>query len=214
MIRQMDEGIGRVMAALEARGATDDTIVVFTSDNGGERFSDNWPFVGQKMDLLEGGIRVPMIVSWPTRISPARTETAAIGMDLTATLLAAAGGRAACRQSDGRRRPRPAVRRSGLAARPRAFAGGCCTRGQRALRRGTWKYLRMDGHDYLFDQARDTRERANLAKVEAERLAAFRADWEAWSETLPPIPADARVTPIHREADMPPPVLLKREERP
>ena len=59
MIHQMDEGIGRVMAALRQAGVERDTLVVFTSDNGGERFSDNWPLVGGKMDLTEGGIRVP-----------------------------------------------------------------------------------------------------------------------------------------------------------
>jgi arylsulfatase A-like enzyme len=50
MIVQMDEGIGWVMAALERHGIARDTLVVFTSDNGGERFSDNWPLVGGKMD--------------------------------------------------------------------------------------------------------------------------------------------------------------------
>src|SRR5437588_323989 len=53
MIRHMDEGIGKVLQALKSIGAARDTLVVFTSDNGGERFSDNWPLVGKKMDLLE-----------------------------------------------------------------------------------------------------------------------------------------------------------------
>jgi len=57
MIHHMDEGIGRILAALAAKGLEDNTLVVFTSDNGGERFSKNWPFVGGKMDLLEGGLR-------------------------------------------------------------------------------------------------------------------------------------------------------------
>ena len=93
MIREMDEGIGRVLAALDETGAREDTLVVFSSDNGGERFSDSYPLMGKKMDLLEGGIRVPYIVRWPARgLSAGQTyEQLAIGMDWTATFLAAAG---------------------------------------------------------------------------------------------------------------------------
>ena len=53
---------------------TDNTLVVFTSDNGGERFSDNWPLVGGKMDLTEGGIRVPWIAHWPAVIARRRAS--------------------------------------------------------------------------------------------------------------------------------------------
>jgi arylsulfatase A-like enzyme len=60
MIHHMDEGVGKVLAALPD---PQNTLVVFTSDNGGERFSDTWPLVGRKMDLLEGGIRVPYIAA-------------------------------------------------------------------------------------------------------------------------------------------------------
>ena len=78
-------------------------------------------------------------------------------------------------------------------------------RQQRALRRGSWKYLRVEGHDYLFDLARDERERANLATREPQRLAALREAWEAWAATMPGIPADARVRGLYGEADMPRP---------
>ena len=78
MIHHMDEGIGQVMAALERHGLTDNTLVVFTSDNGGERFSDNWPLVGGKMDLTEGGIRVPWIAHWPAAIAPGGVSAAAM----------------------------------------------------------------------------------------------------------------------------------------
>ena len=92
MIQHMDEGIGRIVAALEATGIARDTLVVFTSDNGGERFSDNWPLVGGKMDLTEGGIRVPWIAHWPARIAPGGTSAQhCMTMDWSATMLAAAG---------------------------------------------------------------------------------------------------------------------------
>ena len=92
MIRQMDEGIGWILDALQARGLAEDTLVVFTSDNGGERFSDNWPFTGGKMDLTEGGIRVPLIARWPRAIAAGGVSaTPAITMDWTPTMLAAAG---------------------------------------------------------------------------------------------------------------------------
>ena len=76
-------------------------------------------------------------------------------------------------------------------------------RGQRALRDGEWKYLRVDGHDYLFDIAADERERANRARREPERLAAMRDAWEAWNATMPPIPGDATVSLGYRRKDMP-----------
>jgi arylsulfatase A-like enzyme len=76
-------------------------------------------------------------------------------------------------------------------------------RGQRALRDGAWKYLRVDGHDYLFDLSQDERERANLAPRQPERLAAMRADWEAWNATMPPIPADATISLGYGAKDMP-----------
>src|SRR5882672_7278459 len=58
MIQGMDRQIGRVLAALDANRLTSNTIVIFTSDNGGERFADTWPFTGRKTELLEGGLRI------------------------------------------------------------------------------------------------------------------------------------------------------------
>jgi arylsulfatase A-like enzyme len=76
-------------------------------------------------------------------------------------------------------------------------------RGQRALRDGSWKYLQVDGNEYLFDIPADERERANLAPRQPERLAAMRADWLAWNATMPPIPEDATVSLGYSAKDMP-----------
>jgi arylsulfatase A-like enzyme len=76
-------------------------------------------------------------------------------------------------------------------------------RGQRALRDGNWKYLRVDAHDYLFDIPADERERANLAPREPGRLAAMRDAWEQWNRTMPPIPTDATVSLGYSAKDMP-----------
>jgi arylsulfatase A-like enzyme len=76
-------------------------------------------------------------------------------------------------------------------------------RGQRALRDGAWKYLRVDGNDYLFNIPADERERANQARREPARLAALREAWEAWNATMPPIPEDATVSLGYSAKDMP-----------
>jgi arylsulfatase A-like enzyme len=76
-------------------------------------------------------------------------------------------------------------------------------RDQRALRDGDWKYLQVDGNEYLFNIPADARERANRARREPERLAAMRADWLAWNATMPPIPPDATVSLGYSAKDMP-----------
>ena len=203
MIHHMDEGIGQVMAALKRHALADNTLVVFTSDNGGERFSDNWPLVGGKMDLTEGGIRVPWIAHWPAVIRPGGvSRQLCMTMDWSATMLAAAGVAA-----------HPDYPLDGVSLLPvlldaahqfdRPLHWRMNHRGQRALRVGDWKYLRVDGHDYLFNIPGDERERANQGTKEPERLAAMRAAWEAWNASMPPIPPDATVSLGYSAKDMP-----------
>ncbi|MGJ7489613.1 sulfatase family protein [Variovorax sp. ZT4R33] len=203
MIHHMDEGIGRLMAALEAHGMADNTLVVFTSDNGGERFSDNWPLVGGKMDLTEGGIRVPWIAHWPAVIAPgSESRQLCMTMDWSATMLDAAGVSAdAAYPLDGVSLM-PVLRDAGHSFE-RPLHWRMNHRGQQAMRDGEWKYLRVDGNDYLFDLSADERERANLGKKEPERLARMRAAWEAWSAGMPPIPADATISLGYSAKDMP-----------
>jgi len=196
MVRQMDEGIGRVLAALDDIGAREHTIVVFSSDNGGERFSDSWPFVGKKMDLLEGGIRVPYIARWPGRFA-AGTTTAqlAITMDWVATFLDAAGVAA-----------HPDYPLDGVSLlrehQQRELFWRMKFRDQKAARIGDWKYLSIEGDEFLYDLARDSRERANLKQRHPDRLEALRARYQAWEAGMPAIPEDARVSLVTSRATL------------
>ncbi|HPR43209.1 sulfatase-like hydrolase/transferase [Ottowia sp.] len=203
MIHHMDEGIGWIVEALRRNGQLDNTLIVFTSDNGGERFSDNWPLVGGKMDLTEGGIRVPWIAHWPAVIRPGgQSRQLCMSMDWSATMLDAAGVAA-----------HPDFPLDGVSMLPvlrdaahsfdRPLHWRMNHRGQRALRQGNWKYLRVDGNDYLFDIPADERERANQAKKQPERLAAMRQAWEDWNASMPPIPEDATVSLGYSYKDMP-----------
>ncbi|MBN8747357.1 Arylsulfatase [Xylophilus ampelinus] len=203
MIHHMDEGIGWIVEALRRNGQLDNTLIVFTSDNGGERFSDNWPLVGGKMDLTEGGIRVPWIAHWPAVIAPgSQSRQLCMTMDWSATMLDAAGVAA-----------HPDYPLDGVSLLPvlrdashtfdRPLHWRMNHRGQRALREGDWKYLRVDGNDYLFNLPGDERERANQGKKEPERLQRMRQAWEDWNASMPPIPEDATVSLGYSVKDMP-----------
>ncbi|OXR50490.1 twin-arginine translocation pathway signal protein [Pusillimonas sp. T2] len=203
MIHHMDEGIGWIMSALRTQGLDQNTLVVFTSDNGGERFSDNWPLVGGKMDLTEGGIRVPWIARWPAVI-PANTVSTqhCMTMDWSATMLYLGDGK-----------PHPAYPLDGISLEQvlknpsdtfeRPLYWRMNHRSQRALRMGDWKYLKVDDAEYLFNLKADERERSNQGKREPGRLAQMRAHWLEWNTSIPTIPEDAMVSLGYSYKDMP-----------
>lgn len=76
-------------------------------------------------------------------------------------------------------------------------------RDQRALVRGDWKYLQVEGIEYLFNVARDPRERANLRDRESARLFELRAAWQHWNASRPPIPEEAKVSLVFSRQDLP-----------
>src|SRR6185503_5831791 len=94
MLERVDQGVGKILDALKKQRIDDNTLVIFSSDNGGYKLSDNGPLFHHKSTLWEGGVRVPCLMRWPDRLPKAKvTDQAGITMDLTATILAAAGAK-------------------------------------------------------------------------------------------------------------------------
>jgi arylsulfatase A-like enzyme len=188
MVLALDAGVGKVLAALDRARMARDTIVIFTSDNGGERFSDTWPFIGQKGELLEGGIRVPFMLRWPARVAAgSRSEQVNISMDWVPTLLAAAGARAHPDYPLDGMNLLDVVQGSRTIT-PRTLYWRYKNSQQAALRDGNWKYLRIGKKEQLFNLAADERERAEHATTDAQRFEAMKAKWLAWNATMLPYP--------------------------
>ncbi len=176
MIRALDRGVGRVLEALRANGLDENTLVLFTSDNGGAHYIGlpdvNSPYRGWKITFFEGGIRVPYFLKWPARVEAGRSFGAPVHhFDLFATAAAAAGvALPADRAIDGvDLLPFLDGTRSGVPHERLFWRSGHY---QVALVDG-WKLQVSDrpGVDWLFDLGRDPTERTNLAEREPQRLA-------------------------------------------
>ena len=178
MIAQMDRRIGDVMAKLKEAGIDDNTLVIFTSDNGGAWYNGmpglNAPFRGWKATFFEGGIRAPLFMRWPARIAPGTERGDVTGhLDLFATIAAAAGAAL------------PADRTidsedilAGPAKRPAMFwrSGD-----YRAVRAGDWKLqvTKRPEKARLYNLAADPTERTDLSAREPARVAELGAMIEA-----------------------------------
>ena len=188
MMKSLDMGIGRVLDALKTAGLEGNTLVIFTSDNGGERFSYNWPFSAQKGDLREGGIRVPAIVRWPGVTTAGKvTDQPAITMDWTATMVSAAGTTPDSNYPlDGH--DLTEVLKGKKPIYDRTFFWRTYRQG--GIRSGKWKYLREEKIDFLFDLSVDEREQANFAASEPARISEMRKRFDEWAAGMQVYPKD------------------------
>lgn len=192
LVTRLDSQIGRILDTLRTLGLERDTIVVFTSDNGGERFSDNWPFIGRKGEVLEGGIRVPAIVKWPGNIAAGQvSQVPNMSMDWLPTLAAMTGTPIDPDMTvDGVDISPAFMTASEIVERPLFWRFKAA--GQSACRLGDWKYLEIAGHSFLFNLADDPMERANLKRRYPDIFDDLRQRYAAWNETMLPLDPESQ----------------------
>jgi arylsulfatase A-like enzyme len=189
MVKSMDSGIGRIFKTLSNTKLERTTLVIFTSDNGGERYSYNWPFSSDKLNLWEGGTRVPAIVRWPGVVSAGKvTNQAATTMDWTATILAVTGTQAdSSYPLDGE--DLMAVCTGARAPFDRTLFWRLTT--QDSARMGKWKYLREGRSEHLFDLSVDPGEKAELRYAHPDVFEDIRARYQKWNSQMLPNPKRA-----------------------
>ena len=194
MVEHLDANIGRVLGALRDAGLERDTLVMFTSDNGGQQAARNLPLSGRKAQLLEGGIRVPLILRQPGVVPAGATcAVPAITMDLTATAWAAARVTAPSQPLDGI--DLVPVARGNVPASPRALyfrlrAVDVKAKQDdvvaRAVRDGDWKLHWRGRNPQLFNLRTDLAEKQNVAAQHPGILARLVKQLEAWEAAVAP----------------------------
>jgi arylsulfatase A-like enzyme len=183
IVEHADANIAKIVAAIERAGLTSNTLVIFTSDNGGEWLSRNAPFFHRKDSVWEGGIRVPAIVRWPASLSPGRTTPqVAITMDLTRTILGAAGAEvpADLEGVD----LLPVLRGAAPSERTLFWRVSTPSLQQRAVRSGDFKFVLDDVKQMLFDVRADPGERHDLSSSRQDLVRSLRAKLLAWEKDV------------------------------
>ena len=189
MMKSLDDAVGRIMQAIDDEKMASNTLVIFTSDNGGEEFSNMGIYSGIKETLWEGGIREPAFIRWPGVI-PANsvTQQVAVTMDWTATILAVAGAK-----------PDPAFPLDGINILP--VCTGKKKTGSRtlywrlfqetkhkAVREGDWKYLQTEKGEFLFNLLNDPGERNDLKEKNPALFLHLKDKYREWEkQVLPPV---------------------------
>jgi arylsulfatase A-like enzyme len=186
MVEKVDDGVGMVLAELEKHGILDNTLVVLSSDNGGERYSDNAPLFHHKSTLWEGGIRVPCLMRWPAKLPQGKvTGQVGITMDLSATFAAIAGAK------PGEDRPFDGINLIPLLtgeqpAKERTLYWRINreTRQQKAVRRGKWKYIQDSNVEMLFDMSDDPGERRDVSFQHPDIFASLKRELAGWETEM------------------------------
>jgi arylsulfatase A-like enzyme len=190
MMKSLDDGVGMVIRALDDAGLSEQTIVIFTNDNGGERYSDSGGLTNGKLTLWEGGIKVPAFVRWPGKIIPGSiTQQVAITMDWTATILSAGGAKAHPDFPLDAIDLMPILSGNTKNIERTLYWRAYQRTKQKAVRMGNWKYLQDEKGEYLFDLVNDQAERNNLKEKHPKVFVRIKKMHTQWEKTvLQPIP--------------------------
>lgn len=202
MVKSMDMAVGRVLAAVAAQGLTEETIVIFTSDNGGltqrygkhDNYTENLPLRLGKGSAYEGGVRVPAIAKWPHHITPGTTSAEPImTIDLYPTLLdiaGVAGDKTSAANVDGVNikplllREKTTLNRDLFWHFPHYHAGGHSP--YSAIRSGNWRLIEFheDGVLELYDLATDIGESTNLVSSQTATAKRLHQKLRKWRKTV------------------------------
>ena len=183
MTVSLDDGVGKVIEALDANGLSEDTLVIFLTDHGGDPVfgGNNLPYRGDKATLFEGGLRVPCIMRWPGKIEAgSASDVVCSSLDLFPTFCSLAGIASDDSRLDGRNMSSVMIEGIGWSDRMLFWELGVHAELGRnpwsAVRSGDWKYLQTpDDGEFLFNVAKDPYEKRNLMLIEPERFKDLRA---------------------------------------
>ena len=192
MLEKVDDGVGMMLAELEKHGLLDNTLFVLSSDNGGERLSDNGPLAHKKSTLWEGGIRVPCVMRWPAKLPKGKvTSQAGITMDLSATFAAIAGAKPAANHAFDGINLLPHLT-GAEPERERTFYWRIDRTGrkQKAVRQGDWKFLQDGNVELLFNLREDIGERRDRYRDHPEIMADLKQRLAVWEADLAKQPTD------------------------
>ncbi len=186
MVKSMDEAIGKIVKRIDDLGMANNTVIIFTSDNGGERYSDNGIYKGKKFQLWEGGIREPAILRWTGTLPEKSTsEQVVTTMDWTATILSLAGAK-----------PHKNFPLDGIDIIPvingnnpiieRTLYWRIFQRiRQNAVRDGKWKWVQDEkGEEFLFDLTADPSETTNLKEKNSDIFNRLKNKFRNWEKTV------------------------------
>lgn len=178
MVEHMDKGIGKIVEAVKKNGLTENTLIVFISDNGGDNRGNNLPLRGKKAQLLEGGIRVPCIMSMPGLIPEGKTITQpAITMDVSATILDLAGVNP-IKPIDGMSLMRHLTMDVGDVQT--TFHWNTERHKEKATRWGKWKWHHKNGVDSLYNLNVDIAEQNDVKSAYIDILHEIKSQHAIW----------------------------------